>query len=175
MTFKMSIFVALAGAVLAAFRRELLHFHSHGPYMFMAAESLLVLFFLNGGLLLENSQTVRLALSWAIMVLSACFALSGFLALRKYGRAVHHWEDTTRLVREGIVRYIRHPLYTSLMLLAVGVLLGEISPGACTACLLAVLFLVTASRVEEAESRAKFGSDYDLYAAETKRYLPFVL
>jgi protein-S-isoprenylcysteine O-methyltransferase Ste14 len=172
---KAIIFTVLSAVIVLKFRKELLAFRSHGPYMFVAAEGLLLLFIFNGRSLFDDPFTVRQIFSWALMIVSAALAVLGFSGLKKYGRAVHDWENTTRLVREGVFRYIRHPLYASLMLLAGGMLLKAFSLRAASACIFSLCFLVAASRVEEKENAAKFGAEYERYMLETKRYLPFIV
>jgi protein-S-isoprenylcysteine O-methyltransferase Ste14 len=162
-------------AILLMFRKELFAFRRHGPYMFVAAEGLLVLFILNGGSMFGGLLTAKQVISWILMLLSASLALFGFYGLKKHGKAVQNWENTTRLVREGVFRYIRHPLYTSLMLLAVGVLFKDVSLQAAAVCIFTLGFLVAASRVEEGENTSKFGAEYKGYALQTKRYLPFII
>jgi protein-S-isoprenylcysteine O-methyltransferase Ste14 len=175
MAIKWIIFAVLSTVIVLMFRKELFAFRRHGPYMFVAAEGLLVLFILNGGAMFESVFTVRQVLSWVLMIVSAAFALLGFYGLKTYGRAVQNWENTTRLVQEGVFKHIRHPLYASLMLLAMGMLLKDVSLWAASACIVALCFLVAASRVEEGENAAKFGEEYERYALKTKRYLPFIV
>lgn len=175
MGIKWIIFAILSTLIVLKFRKELFAFRRHGPYMFMAAEGLLVLFIFNGGSMFESPFTSRHVFSWALMVVSAAFSLFGFYGLKRYGRAAQHWENTTRLVQEGVFKYIRHPLYASLMFLAIGMLLKDVSLQATSACLLILFFLMVASRVEEGENAAKFGAEYERYALKTKRYLPFIV
>ena len=172
---KWIIFAVVSTVIVMKFRKELFSFRRHGPYMFVAAEGLLVLFILNGGAMFKGLLTAKQVISWILLLLSASLAFLGFYGLKRHGKAVQNWENTTRLVREGVFRYIRHPLYTSLMLLAVGVLLKDISLPAASACLLALAFLVAASRVEEGENASKFGAEYEGYVLQTKRYLPFIV
>ena len=175
MVTKWIIFAVVSTVVVVMFRKELFAFRRHGPYMFLAAEGLLVLFILNGGAVFEGLFSIRQVLSWVFMLMSATFAIFGFYGLKKHGQAVQDWENTTRLVQEGVFKYIRHPLYASLMLLATGMLLKDLSPEAASACIVTVCFLVVASRVEEGENAAKFGAEYQSYILNTKRYLPFVI
>ena len=84
------------------------------------------------------------------------------------------FEKTSTLVTTGIYRYIRHPLYSSLFLLAWGVFfkastwIGGILAAAAT-----VLLYVTA-RADEAECLQFFGSAYHNYMSRNKRFLPYV-
>ena len=175
MIIKGIVFAVLSIVIVMKFRKELFAFKRHGPYMFVAAEGLLLLFVLNAGSMFHSPLALRQVISWILMLISAGLAVSGFTALKKYGQAVEDWEDTTRLVHEGVFAYIRHPLYVSLMFLAGGMLLKDVSLQAASAFMVTVCFLVTASRVEERENLAKFGAEYEHYALRTKRYVPLIV
>jgi protein-S-isoprenylcysteine O-methyltransferase Ste14 len=169
------IFLAVSIVIVIKFRKELVAFHRHGPYMFIAAEGLLVLFILNGGAMFQDPFVLRQVSSWILMLVSLGLAVLGFYALKIYGEAEADWEDTTRVVQEGVFRYIRHPLYVSLMFLSAGMLLKDLSLQAGLAFLATFGFLVTASIVEERENLAKFGEPYRQYMFHTKRYVPLIV
>jgi len=56
------------------------------------------------------------------------------------------------LVTEGIYRYIRHPMYSSLLLLAWGVFFKSFSWAALVLVLVATLALFATAKAEEAEN-----------------------
>ena len=74
---------------------------------------------------------MRQLASWALPLTSLLLAAHGFYLLRRVGKPDRSIEDatrlgiekTTRLVRSGAYRYIRHPLYASLLALAWGAFL----------------------------------------------------
>jgi protein-S-isoprenylcysteine O-methyltransferase Ste14 len=169
------IFLVVSVVIVMKFRKELFAFRRHGPYMFVAAEGLLVLFVLNGGFMFRDPLVLRQIVSWMLMLISAGLAILGFYALKKYGEAATDWEDTTRVVQEGVFRYIRHPLYVSLMFLAGGMLLKDLSLPAGLAFVATFGFLAAASMVEERENLVKFGDAYRRYMLHTKRYVPLIV
>jgi protein-S-isoprenylcysteine O-methyltransferase Ste14 len=169
------IFLVVSIVIVAKFRKELFAFQRHGPYIFVAAEGLLVLFILNGGAMFRDPFVLRQIVSWILMLISAGLAILGFYALKRYGEAEADWENTTRVVQEGVFRYIRHPLYVSLMFLAVGMLLKNASLQSGLAFLATFGFLVAAATVEERENLAKFGDRYRQYMLRTKRYVPLIV
>jgi protein-S-isoprenylcysteine O-methyltransferase Ste14 len=174
MIIKIAVFAILALLVLIVFRGELRSLASHGFYMFFAFESLLALLFFNTDFWIHRPFSWYQILSWIILAISALLAFSGFYGLKKYGKPVEGWEETTELIRKGIFRYIRHPLYSSLILLSIGILLKNMALQPFIACLVCVSFLVTASMIEEKENLAKFGDSYRAYAHDTRRYIPFI-
>jgi protein-S-isoprenylcysteine O-methyltransferase Ste14 len=175
MIIKGIIFLVVSSVIFAKFRKELFAFHRHGPYMFVAAEGLLVLFILNGGAMFRNPFEARQVVAWVLMLISLELAILGFYALKAYGEAATDWEDTTRVVQEGVFRYIRHPLYVSLMFLSGGMLLKDLSLPAGLAFVATFSLLVAASIVEERENLAKFGDPYRKYMLHTKRYVPMIV
>jgi len=175
MVVKGIMFLVVSVVIVMKFRKELFEFRRHGPYMFVAAEGLLVLFLLNGGSMFRDAFMLRQIVSWTLMLISAGLAMLGFYALKRYGEAEADWEDTTRVVQEGIFRHIRHPLYVSLMFLAAGMLLKDLSLSAGLAFLVTFGFLVAASIVEEGENIARFGDRYRQYMLRTKKYVPLIL
>ena len=170
---KIIIFGIIAILIFIRFKGELRAPSRHGFYMFFAFEAILVLFYFN--LRWGEAVAWQRICSGILLIASALIAISGFYALKKYGKPANDWEDTTRLIQEGIFRHIRHPLYTSLMMLSLGILVHHWGIPAVAACAVAMVFLLAASMVEERENLDKFGDDYRKYRKGTKRYLPFLL
>jgi protein-S-isoprenylcysteine O-methyltransferase Ste14 len=84
-------------------------------------------------------------------------------------------EETTSLINSGLYRYIRHPLYLSLILGGFGIMMKD--PG-WTQILLAggnFIALYVTARVEEGEMIGKFGKEYTDYMKDTKMFIPFVI
>jgi len=175
MTAKIVIFVIIALLIFIKFRPALRSVTSHGFYVFFAFESLLALLFFNIGFWAVNVLSWYQILSWIFLVSSAFIAISGFYNLKKYGKPDDEWENTTLLINRGIFRYIRHPLYSSLILLVIGILLKRVTLLTIVLCSICILFLITASLIEERENLVKFGDGYTNYKTTTMRYIPFIL
>ncbi len=113
--------------------------------------------------------------SWIFLFISIPAALSGFVLLIGKGKPSKNIENTTKLVEHGIYRYIRHPLYLSLMLLGTGILLKD--PGRLQLILASInlVFAYLTAREEEAEMKEKFGREYIDYLERTKMFIPFVV
>jgi protein-S-isoprenylcysteine O-methyltransferase Ste14 len=114
-------------------------------------------------------------LSWLFLILSAYTGLEGYFRLKREGRSVQNFENTSVLVKSGIYRYIRHPLYLSVLLLGLGIMLKD--PGKIQLVLGVVLLLAIhlTSITEEKEMISKFGNNYLEYIKETKMFIPFVV
>jgi len=91
------------------------------------------------------------------------------------GRTKGGIENTTTLVRSGAYKYIRHPLYSSLLLFSWGVFFKDPSLLGGVLLLAISAFLIATARVEEVENLHKFGADYANYMKTTKMFIPFLL
>jgi protein-S-isoprenylcysteine O-methyltransferase Ste14 len=129
---------------------------------------------LNATVWFRNPFSAAQVFSWISLIASAFLAVHGFTLLRKIGRPQGNFEATTRLVTSGAYRYIRHPLYASLLLLGLGTMLKQVTlltallGAVCTAALYAT------AKVEEAENLQRFGDDYAAYMRRTRMFIPFV-
>jgi protein-S-isoprenylcysteine O-methyltransferase Ste14 len=172
----------LAGASSTSLRRP----HSHGFYRFFAWESILALVLLNfRGMRYWFSDPfcARQLASWLLLSGSLVPVTWGVYLLRTRGRAgatpdgrqLFEFEKTTQLVTTGLFRYVRHPLYCSLILLTWGVFLKTPSWVAVTLALAATGSLFATAKAEEAENRLYFGAAYEAYVRQSKMFVPFVL
>ena len=170
------LFLFLSLAVVAASRHAWCARLAYGLYRFVALETLAVLVALNAGRWFRDPLSIPQICSWSLFVIATALAAHGIYVLRAVGRAsARIMEDTHVVVRSGAYRYIRHPLYSSLILFGWGVFLkgvdvfGAILAGAVTA------FLVATARSEEGHNRARLGPAYAAYRERTKMFIPFVI
>jgi protein-S-isoprenylcysteine O-methyltransferase Ste14 len=77
-------------------------------------------------------------------------------------------------VTSGIYRFIRHPLYSSLLFLAWGVFFKDVNLAGAVLALVSSVFLVAAARADEAECIRYFGSEYEEYKKRTSMFIPFL-
>lgn len=83
------------------------------------------------------------------------------------------WDVTTRLVVRGPYRHVRNPMISGVL----AVLLGEAALFGSVAVLAWAGFVFALNAVyfplvEEPDLRARFGAEYDEYAARTPRWVP---
>jgi protein-S-isoprenylcysteine O-methyltransferase Ste14 len=114
-------------------------------------------------------------ISWLLLISSIIMAAYGFYLLKVVGRPKQGIEDTTQLVIVGAYKYVRHPLYSSLLFLAWGAFLKQVSLLSGLLVLAASLLLIATARVEEREDLEKFGADYADYMKRTTMFIPYVL
>lgn len=83
--------------------------------------------------------------------------------------------STHRLVQSGPYRIIRHPGYTGLVLMALGLAIGYASlVGLVAVPILILPGLAYRIMVEERLLSEKFGEEYRVYQRRTKRLIPFL-
>jgi protein-S-isoprenylcysteine O-methyltransferase Ste14 len=147
---------------------------SHGFYRFFAWEFILGLILLNLSSWFVDPFSWYQVLSWLLLAGCLIPLAAGVLLLRRAGTPTNALEATTLLVTGGIYRFIRHPLYASLLLLAWGLFFK--SPSLLDGCLaaLATVFLYATARADEAECLVKFGEAYAEYMRRTRMFLPFI-
>ena len=147
---------------------------TYGFYRFFAFESILALVLLNGNSWFVDPWAPRQIFSWLLLLASLFLVLHGFHLLRRIGQPQGKVENTTRLVQMGAYKYIRHPLYSSLLWLGWGAFLKHISPLSLLLALICTAAVMLTAHHEEQECLRKFGRAYQEYMRKTKRFIPFV-
>jgi protein-S-isoprenylcysteine O-methyltransferase Ste14 len=94
---------------------------------------------------------------------------------RENDKSLITFEKTTTLVTTGIYHYIRHPLYSSLLLLSWGIFFKDPSIPGITLVTVCSAFLMLTALAEETECTQYFGADYIEYMKKTKRFIPFLI
>jgi len=147
---------------------------THGFFRFFAFETIVLLVLSNSKSWFQNPFITLQMISWLLLLGSLLLAIHGFYLLRMVGKPANGWEDTTHLVKRGAYRYIRHPLYCSLLLLGAGALLKDVSLTNVGLYLSLIAFLIAAAKIEEAENLRRFGSEYVDYIKTTKMFVPSI-
>lgn len=97
-----------------------------------------------------------------------------FLKVERRTRLEERSNRTETLVIAGPYRYVRHPLYFGVVVLVLGWwLLLDYSFLLLSTVLLLLWFNFVVTRFEEEELRAIFGEQYEEYAEEVPRMIPF--
>lgn len=176
------LFIVLSCALAWVCRRQLVNPRCHGFYRFFAFEGIL-------WLLLNALPQWHQDLVSVLQVLSLLLMLSalGLVCAGVYGLRVHggssarqqadenfSFENTSHLVTQGIFAYIRHPMYTSLLLLNWGLVLKRPELDAIGIALMVSLALYLTARTEERENHAFFGGSYADYVKRSGMFLPLL-
>ena len=171
---KLIVFV-LASAIVVSITWSSPHDRkAHGFYRFFAFETLIVLILSNVDHWFADPLALNQIVSWILLTCSLFLAVHGFYLLHVIGKPRGNFENTTQLVIIGAYRFIRHPLYSSLVFLTWGVFLKDPSLLSLLLSVVTSVFLFATARVEESENLAKFGGDYERYMKSTRRFIPFI-
>jgi len=180
---ELSLFAFFSAGLVALSWRFLRLRHTHGFYRFFAFECLLALTMLNAERWFRDPFSLPQMASWLLLLGSIALAAHGFHLLVKVGKPARicgreeelDIEATTTLVTVGAYRYIRHPLYASLLCGAWGAFLKHVTVLSFLLAVAVSAFLTVTAKVEELENLRKFGDSYAAYMKKTKMFLPFVV
>ena len=164
-------------------RGSLRHRDAHGFYRYFAFEAILGVIVLSIPTWFRDPLSQRQLCSWVLLLSSLLLAAHGFRMLRELGDPDLNIQDgtrlgvekTTRLVQSGAYRYIRHPLYASLLALAWGAFLKAPSWLAAVLAVVATGALYLTARVEERENVRNLGAAYAEYMRRTRMFVPFIV
>ena len=178
---RLALFITITVVVTFISRKTILNFRSHGFYRFLAWEEIVALIIWNLPHWFTQPFSARQWISWTLLIASVYVLWQGVSRLRAAKRSnirsskeLYAFERTSELITSGIYRYIRHPLYASLLYLAWGAFLKEISWVSIILVFMASLSLIATARADEHECIQYFGERYKEYMEGTKRFIPFV-
>jgi protein-S-isoprenylcysteine O-methyltransferase Ste14 len=179
---QVALFLLVSAGLVYVSRAALRRPRSHGFWRFWAWEAIAGLVVLNAPAWFRDPLAWHQLVSWTLLILSLIPLALGLRQLRRARRdeqerpeaGLLEFEKTAELVTTGIYRTIRHPMYSSLLLLVWGVFwkapswAGAALVAAATGCLIAT------ARAEERENLRFFGPTYAAYMRQTKRFIPFL-
>ena len=184
MSFELKVFVFLAVSLgpIWLSRKLLLNWRSHGFYRFFAFESFMILVLLNIDYWFEKPFSLLQLISWFLFIITMFIVIHGLLLLRKIGKPNHKRQDqtligiekTSQLVMIGAYRYIRHPIYSSLIYGSAGVFFKHPSWSSGLMAVITICFTTITAKIEEAENIRFFGENYRDYMKRTRMFIPYL-
>lgn len=180
--FKVIIFTVASVGIAWVSRASLGNFRSHGFYRFFAWEAIVVMFLINLEYWFYEAFSIHQIASWLLLIASGYLVVHGVQSLLKVGKPDSQRNDssligiekTTKLVTVGAYRYIRHPIYSSLLFLDWGVFFKRPSWAGVSLALITTFFLTMTAKIEETENIRFFGTAYQSYMKQTKMFIPFL-
>ena len=108
-----------------------------------------------------------------LAVIALILILSGWYQIYK-----NYWskeKGTGKLVKTGIYKYIRHPQYTGLMLLSLGMMIEWATLPLLILFPVMCLLYIRLAKKEEKDMLNEFKDEYSEYMTKTKRFIPFIV
>ena len=177
-------FVIFTSFLIYMSRNSLRSPQSHGFYRFFAMECILGLFLLNVRFWITQPLAWNQILAWTLLFAALIPLVFGVHMLRAKGKqaikregdpSLMAFEKTTELITSGIFKYIRHPMYCSLLLLTWGIFFKHPILTAGTLSVTTTVFLFFTAKADEAECARFFGSRYLEYMKQTKMFIPYII
>jgi len=117
------------------------------------------------------------ALSWtgvALVAIGLGFSVWARVHLGRLWSARVTLKEGHAIVRTGPYGFVRHPIYTGLVIAILGTLLTEITVAAMAGVVLITTGFVIKLRQEERLLTDHFGAAYDVYRAEVRGLIPYI-
>jgi len=180
---KLCLFVFFSFGLAGLSWRFLRLRRTYGFYRFFAFECILGLILLNADRWFTNPFSPAQITSWLLLLSSGALVLHGVHVLLKVGKPARTGrreeelaiEATTTLVAVGAYRYIRHPLYASLLCLGWGAFFKHVTFSSFFLAVTLSALMTATAKVEEVENLLKFGASYAVYMKKTKMFVPFLV
>jgi len=179
---KFIIFGVLSLLIIFISWRTLFNTKSHGFYRFFSWECMAWLFAVNYKFWFVDPFSINQIISWILLIYSLYLVIAGLLLMKKIGKPhqirdeknLFGFEKTTELIDSGVFKYIRHPLYASLIFLTWAIYLKNPTDILFIIALLSTVFLYLTSKFDEKECLNYFGDKYREYMTQTKMFIPFI-
>lgn len=147
----------------------------HGIPRFFVFESLVILGLLQAKVWFDDPFSVRQIISWILLFGSIPYALGALILFHRHGKHGRNFENTTKLVTRGLYKYIRHPMYASLLFLGMGMFFKDINWISSVMIAVISLAVFLTCKVEEKEMILKFGKEYRIYMKKTRMWIPWMI
>ncbi len=176
------VLVVGAGVIIWLSRHALWRPGRHGFYRFFAFITILALGVINQPHWFVEYYSVQRLAATLLLFVSLFLVSAGLWQLCRQGQpgadrrdpSLVSFETTRYLVTTGVFAWIRHPMYSSLMFLAWGAMLKQITPLTVVLALLATGFLIFTALADERECIEWFGDDYRAYQQRSWRFIPLL-
>lgn len=180
---KLIIFGMLSIPVIIISWRSLFSLKNHGLYRFISWECIIWLTVDNIIYWFKNPICVRQIFSWIFLLYGTYLVFIAIILMRKIGKpqtsrndgTLYQFEKTTELINTGVYKYIRHPMYGSLLFLTWGIALKNMTVLVIVISVISSVALYITARMEEKEDIAFFGDRYKEYMKHSKMFVPYII
>ena len=179
---RLAFFVLFSIPIICISWRSILSFKNHGLYRLISWECILWLIISNIIYWFTDPFSINQVISWILLFLSLFYIISGAIIMKKANntdnkrdQSLYNFEKTSEIIETGLFKYIRHPLYSSLLFLTWGIFLKHPDYLLLIISVLSTATLIFTAKVEEQENIRYFGDQYRAYMKKTRMFIPFVL
>jgi protein-S-isoprenylcysteine O-methyltransferase Ste14 len=109
-----------------------------------------------------------------LILAGLCFLIAVYLFYASHKIIFEEHRDPPRVIDTGVFSLIRHPLYSSALIIYVGFFLTTLSLFSLLLFLCIFLFYDVIARFEEKKLQEAFGEDYVSYKKKTTKWFPKV-
>jgi len=178
---RLIIFGILSIPIIIISRRSLFDIKNHGFYRFFSWECILWLAASNYKFWFDNPLDIFQIFSWIFLIIGAYLVIVGVILIKKRGKPskrndekLFQFEQTSELIDTGIFRYIRHPMYSSLLFLSWGIFFKNVNIESLIVSVFSSVFLYLTALYDEKECIKYFGGKYTEYMKRSKRFIPYL-
>jgi len=180
---RIALFIIFTIFFISFSKRALGNSKAHGFYRFFVFEGILLLILLNYPYWFVDPFSPLHLLSWSLLATSIVFIVNSLRMLKQSGGHAERedmpenfsFENTVNVVEVGLYRFIRHPMYSSLLFLGWGAFFKNITLLNIMLVFAVTLLLIAVAKVEEQENIRFFGTQYEDYMQRTKMFIPWIL
>ena len=156
------------------------HINSNLPLLIGVLFPLYIIGFIMIVFSLSESINMIVKLTFFSTVIGLIMVIKARMDLKNVYAWPGHFREETTLVKSGIYKYIRHPIYVGIYIFILGTLLFVIAFSNFVSGLLMALvgsillaFITIATRLEEVHLQKNLGESYALYKKEVHAVFPF--
>lgn len=121
-----------------------------------------------------RTNTTLAALGVALTYLGLSLTLWSRIRLGRYWSGVVALKQDHRLIQVGPYRFVRHPLYSGIILAAFGLILAVTTWNSLLGLALLIACFERRAHIEDALLAAEFGAEFEAYRQRTGRLVPRV-
>jgi protein-S-isoprenylcysteine O-methyltransferase Ste14 len=176
------LFIILSIPVILLSWKNLTDVKSHGFFRFFNWECILWLLVSNYKYWLTEPLSINQIIAWILLFIALFLVAFGIGMLKQSGKQksdrddknLYSFEKTTKLVDTGIYKFIRHPMYSSLLFLTWGIFFKNTNLELLLVSIASSVFLYFTARSDEKECIKYFGREYEEYMKRSKRFIPYI-
>lgn len=158
-------------------RDDLTGEHRFGDTGQLIIAALFLIIWVTDSFILKYTTFLNKHIPLVLQITMGAIILIIALILARYGMKIvfNKVREKPGVIRDGVFRVVRHPIYLSEMLFYLSLLVFRTSLAAVAIWIVAILFLHYLSQYEEKLLIERFGDDYRQYMKDVPMYFPRIM